>query len=82
MKVKMIRFEMDVAYDETFEEMLEEWGQKYPYVFVRMIQLRGPGGGWPVLEIAIPESEAKNWLVAVGWEPDEADDILEDAVAF
>lgn len=52
----MVKFEVDVAFeDESFESVLERLGAAVPEAFVRVMTLSGPGGGWPVLEVMMPE---------------------------
>jgi len=55
---KMVKFETDVAFeDETFEEVLERLGKAMPDVFVRIVRLVGFGGGWPTIEVVLPETQ-------------------------
>jgi hypothetical protein len=57
-KVEMVKFEATVAFeDETFEEVLERLGVAMPDVYVRVLQLKGPSGGWPSVEVALPETQ-------------------------
>lgn len=54
------KFEIDIAFeDESFEEVLERLGKALPNVFVRIIHLEGPGGGWPNIEVVLPENEIR-----------------------
>jgi hypothetical protein len=57
-KVEMVKFEATVAFeDETFEEVLERLGVAMPDVYVRVLQLNSPSGGWPSIEVAMPVTQ-------------------------
>lgn len=64
----MLKFEADFAFaDETLEEVLARMGKEVPEAHVRIIELFGCGGGWPTLEIVIPEeslSKFAKWYCA------------------
>ena len=82
--IKMVKFETDVAFeDETFEEVLERLGKAMPDVFVRIIRLVGFGGGWPTIEVVMPESqiaEFAEWYCAddaAFWEEAFRDEAIE-----
>jgi hypothetical protein len=54
------KFEIDIAFeDESFEEVLQRLGKALPNVFVRIIHLKGSGGGWPNIEVVLPENEIR-----------------------
>jgi hypothetical protein len=57
-KMNMVKFETDVAFeDESFEEVLERLGAALPEVFIRVVRLVGSGGGWPTIEVILPETQ-------------------------
>ena len=69
----MKKIEMDIAYDdphESLQDVLVEWGEKYPDLYVRIVTERGPAGGWPVIELLAPETVLVKFL-----EDGEFDDI-------
>lgn len=69
----MKKLELDIAYDEPHEslqDVLVEWGKKYSDLYIRIVTERGPGGGWPVIELLAPETVLKKFL-----EDGEFDDI-------
>ena len=84
-KVKMVKFETDVAFeDESFEEVLERLGAAVPEVFVRVVRLVGSGGGWPTIEVILPETQIADF--AKWYCEDDADMwgkiLMEEAVAL
>lgn len=58
----LVKFETDIAYeDETFEQVLARLGEQVPSASVRVIKLKGSGGGWPTIEVTIPKDEIKKF---------------------
>lgn len=58
---KLVKFEADVSFEETFEETLADLGKKVPSAFVRIVKLVGSGGGWPTVEVIIPQDRIKEF---------------------
>lgn len=56
-------YRLDVAYeyiaDGTFEGSLDLLFKAIPEVDVRILAVRGPGGGWPHLEIAVSPEDVQ-----------------------
>lgn len=56
-------YRLDVAYeyiaDGTFEGSLDLLFKSIPKVDVRILAVRGPGGGWPHLEIAVSPEDVQ-----------------------
>ena len=60
--MEMVKFGVDVAFeDETFAETLENLGREVPSAYVKIVMLNGPGGGWPVIEVAIPRADVRKF---------------------
>ena len=83
--MEMVKFDVDVAFeDERFSELLERLGKEVPSAFVRIVELEGPGGGWPLIEVIIPKADVRKfaeWYCeddAVMWE----EEFLESAETF
>lgn len=75
---KMIKFEITVAYeDESFEEVLERLSAKVPEAYVRVLKLHGPSGGWPSIEVIIPEVNVRKFAE---WYCEDDADWWEDAI--
>lgn len=59
---KLVKFEADISFeDETFEEVLADLGRKVPSASVRIVKLVGSGGGWPTVEVTIPQDRIKEF---------------------
>lgn len=60
--MEMVKFEVDIAFDgENIGEMLEKLGKAVPSAYVRVLELVGPGGGWPVIEVMMPKSDIRKF---------------------
>ena len=71
-------YRLDVAYeyiaDGTFEGSLDLLFKAIPEVDVRILAVRGPGGGWPHLEIAVSPEDVqalKVWYLGEDGEDEE-----------
>ena len=54
----MVKIEVDIAFeDEEFGETLERLAKAVPEAFVKVWKYRGPGGGWPAVEIILPREQ-------------------------
>lgn len=54
----MKKFELDVAFEEgELQDLLVQWCTEMPELFIRIISLNGPAGGWPVIEVMMPEEQ-------------------------
>ena len=82
----MVKFEIDVAFEEdeeSFAEVLERLGAAVPEAFVRIVKLSGSGGGWPAVEVVMPEELIGKFAEWYSGEEDEelAEELAEEAVA-
>ncbi len=74
MKLKVI--EVDIAWDDREESgenlgtQLEALNKLIPNGWVRVLKYEGPGGGWPMVEIAFPEENAEILAEWLGQEDD------------
>ena len=75
----MKKITLDVAFDEGLAESMALWGEKCPRVWMRMVELSGPAGGWPVVEFIGEEADLREWLIEFGMDEDDADMTLFDA---
>ena len=71
-------YRLDVAYeyvaDGTFEGSLDLLFKSIPEVDVRILAVRGAGGGWPELEIAVSPEDVqalKVWYLGEDGEDEE-----------
>lgn len=74
----------DIAWDdtsETFSDVLAEIGTKFPEVFIRIRAIEGPAGGWPTIDIMIPDSKLETFLENLGFDESDFDIWREDAKA-
>lgn len=69
MKFKSI--DIDIAWDDSYGSgenlgtQLEALRKLIPNSFVRVLKYKGPGGGWPNIEIVFPEDQSEvlaEWL--------------------
>jgi len=64
----LVKITVDVAFeDEEFGEMLERLSEAMPEVYVRVLRYEGCGGGWPEIEVLLPEemiTEFAEWYCA------------------
>jgi len=63
-------YEFDVAYDGvadgTFEGSLDLLFNAIPKAEVRVLAIKGPGGGWPQILVTVPTDKIealKNWYL-------------------
>jgi len=78
---EMIKFEVDVAFEEdeeSFVEVLARLGAEVPEASVRIVRLEGSGGGWPTVEVAMPEELIGKFAA---WYSGEEDEELAEALA-
>jgi hypothetical protein len=78
---KFIKIEdFDLAWDdttETFESLLEEIGQKFPEAFIRVEKMIGVGGGWPTVDVVLPESDFEEFMKNLGHDEDDIEYLKE-----
>ena len=77
----MVKFEIDVAFEEdeeSFAEVLERLGAAVPEAFVRIVKMEGSGGGWPTVEVIVPEELIGKFAA---WYSGEEDEELAEALA-
>lgn len=82
----MVKFEIDVAFEEdeeSFAEVLARLGAAVPEAFVRIVRMEGSGGGWPTVEVVVPEELIGKFAAWYSGEEDEelAEELAEEAVA-
>ncbi|WJZ48468.1 hypothetical protein [Actinomycetia phage DSL-LC01] len=74
MNLKVI--EVDIAWDdspnsgENLGTQLESLNKLIPNAWVKVLKYVGPGGGWPMIEIAFPEDKAEILAEWFGQEDD------------
>lgn len=74
---KLVKFGVDIAFEgEEFGEMLERLGAAVPEAHVRVIKLIGSGGGWPEMEVVIPEDKIGEF--AKWYSEDDAEELEEE----
>lgn len=76
----MKKFEVDITFDERTENIgmvLEEIAAKMPNVWVRVIKVVGPGGGWPMMEVMMPEEAVAEFAEWYGWEVEDLVEVCE-----
>jgi hypothetical protein len=76
--------DFDLAWDETsetFESTLVDLGLRFPNVFFRIERLTGSGGGWPTVNVILPESEIEDFLSGIGYDFEEIEYIKEEGVS-
>lgn len=63
-------YEFDVAYeyvaDGTFEGSLDLLFKAIPNADVRILAIKGPGGGWPQIQVTVSPEQVpalKNWYL-------------------
>lgn len=69
----MLSMRMDLAYEGTLNEALEDIAKAHPKVYARVVEARGPGGGWPDIEWLALDREAMDAFVAWYANGDEQD---------
>lgn len=60
------RLELDVAYEDSIDEMLAVWRDVCPSVETRVIDENGGGGGWPIVEFVAAEDDLREFLMTYG----------------
>lgn len=83
----MVKFEIDVAFEEdeeSFAEVLARLGAAVPEAFVRIVRMEGSGGGWPTVEVVMPEEligKFVEWYNGGDADEEFAEALAEEAVA-
>jgi len=70
----------DFSFESDFMELLAELGKKFPEVFVRIIELRGPAGGWPHVEVVAPEERLAEFAEWYCGDASDVEDYMGEAV--
>jgi hypothetical protein len=73
----MKKIELDIAFEDSLIESMLIWSERCPRVYTRIVQMNGPGGGWPVMEFVAEESDLREWLIE--FDCDEVDYIMAEA---
>jgi hypothetical protein len=81
---KYIKIEdIDLAWDntsETFNDILEEIGQKFPNAFLRIVRIVGSGGGWPTIDAVMPESDFEAFMENLGHDSSDIEFFKESVI--
>jgi len=78
----MKKIELDVCWEAfgSLENLIAEYGERFQGVFLRVVRLEGPAGGWPLIEFVAEEEDLRKFLSFYGLERDEVEEHMETAI--
>jgi hypothetical protein len=70
----MFKVEVDVAFEDNVQKEIVKVAEE-ANVWAEVVQMVGPGGGWPIVRLSGNEEDVRALLVEWGFDPDCEDEV-------